>query len=208
LQFFQPFPLQRFRKHESIIREGDTFDKIYYLKSGFVRLYTLTKSGKEISFHIYSPGDIFPSFLTFAKSNSTHYFEAVSPITEVYSAPKKKFDTFAKNTPGVLSDLTLRAGKIMDMALKHFENIISESSYNNVRSTLVYLCSIYQPYFKDKSICEIPCSHQEIASWINTTRETVTRQIQKLAEKHLIEATHRHVIIKNIRSLENDNDEI
>jgi len=200
--FFGAYPLQRYKKHESVIREGDPFEKIYFLESGFVRLYSLTKNGKEVSFHIYTAGEIFPTFITLSKERSTYYFEALTPVG-VHAAPIRKYELFEQQSPVLSYDLTKRAGEIMEKSFQRMKMLVTESSYYNVCAALFYLCTVYVPFSGKKSgYCEIPFSHQEISSWINSTRETVTRQIQKLAKKGIVRGTHRNIIVPNISTLE------
>lgn len=196
--FFSAYSLQKYKKHESVIREGDPFEKIYFLTAGLVRLYSLTKNGKEISFHIYTPGEVFPTFVTLSQEHSPYYFEALTPV-DVHAAPIKKYKQFEKQSPSLSYDLTKRAGEIMEKSFQRMEKLVTESSYNNTCTALSYLSSIYET---KKGSCEIPFSHQEISSWINGTRETVTRQIQKLAKKKIVRCSHRNIVVPNVKKLE------
>ena len=50
-------------------------------------------------------------------------------------------------------------------------------------------------------LIEAPLRHQDIASSVNATRETTTREITALERKGLIENKQSFIIIKDLKSL-------
>jgi CRP-like cAMP-binding protein len=197
--FFHSYKLQRFKKGDTIIRDGDPFNRIYYLKSGFVRLYILSRSGRELSLFIYSPGTYFPTLMGVAKWDSAYYFETKTEVS-AYVAPAADFTGFLQKSPDVLFDLTIRTGTMLQRFLHQMEIVCSEVPYIRTVNVLSYLYDLYKDALH-KANPVIPVSHQELSTWTHTTRETVSRQVEKLVRKKIIRCTKGKLKILNIEKL-------
>jgi CRP-like cAMP-binding protein len=205
-KFFQSFPLQKFKKGETIIRSGDQFQKIYLIKNGFVRLYILSSNGKEVSLYLYGSGYYFPTMMGLLNNESEYYFEAVSPVS-VYASAKDKFIDFIRNDPEMLFDLSKRSGNMVRGLLRQIEVFSTESPYKCTISTLIYMNQLYSDADPQKSaIITIPISHNGLATWTHTSRETVSRQIELLSRKKLIRCLKCKIQIINLQKLKNELD--
>ena len=58
--FSQTNRLSRLPKKTLILRAQEQPTIVYFLKKGYVRLYTINSSGQEITFNIFKPGSYFP----------------------------------------------------------------------------------------------------------------------------------------------------
>jgi CRP-like cAMP-binding protein len=197
--FFKSYKLLRFRKKEIIIRDGDPFTRVFYLKSGFVRLYILSRTGRELSLFIYPPGSYFPTLMGVAKGDSTYYFETKSEVV-AYAAPADEFCKFLHLNPDILFDLTQRTNIMLRRFLHQVEVFSTETPYIRTVSTIIFLHEIYsQALNKINPI--IPISHQELATWTHTTRETVSRQIEKLEHNQVIKCDKGKIRINDLNRL-------
>jgi CRP/FNR family cyclic AMP-dependent transcriptional regulator len=197
--FFHAFKLQRFKKGSIIIRDGEPFHHIYYIKSGFVRLYILSRNGREISLFIYSQGMYFPTLMGVSGGISADYFEAKSEVT-AYAAPALEFTTFIQKSPDVLYDLSVRAGIMLRRFIRRMEIFTLETPYIRTVTALTHLYDIYKnPLRKAEPV--IPISHHELSTWTHTTRETVSRQIEKLFHKQIVRCTKGKLKILAIENL-------
>jgi len=86
------------------------------------------------------------------------------------------------------------------------EHLIFESAYRKTILLLLY----YAKNFSDsetKGKLSIPLTHKEIASWIGTTRETASLQIEMLKRKKLITYNRRFIVIPDIDVLEKETEQ-
>ena len=183
-----------------IIREGDPFVKIFYIKSGFVRLYLVTKNGREVSLLLYPHGNYFPTLVELSENDSEYNFVADTDL-KVYAAPKEKFLEFIKKSPGVLYDMGVRGGVMVRRLLKRIEVFSSESPYIGTVTMLLFLYDFYKDFGTSTTDHTITVSHQDLSTWIHTSRETVSRQIEKLERKNIVRCTKRNIKILNFTAL-------
>jgi CRP-like cAMP-binding protein len=201
--FFRSYPIRFYKKGEMIIREGDPFVKIFYIKSGFVRLYLLTKNGRELSLLLYPPGNYFPTLLELSKDESEYYFEAGTDL-KLYAAPKEKFLEFIKKSPSVMYDMSVRGGVMVRRLLKRIKVFSTESPYIRTVTMLSFLYRFYKEFGNSTDHHDITICHQELSTWIHTSRETVSRQLEKLERKGIVKCTKGKIRILNFAELRNE----
>lgn len=199
-QFFQQFTLLSFKKSEIILRAGETVAGIFYLKKGLVRQYVLSKKGEILVFHIFRPGSFFLMMWALNDTPNTYYFDALTPV-EVWRAPLSSVRKFIKNEPELLFDLTKRLLYGLDGLLKRFEYLVLDPAYAKVALLLSYFAKTFGEKNGDGIAIKLPITHKEIASWIGTTRETASLQIEDLKRRGFIASRGRILIVKDISKL-------
>lgn len=199
--FFQKFTFLSFKKNEVILRAGDTPPGIFYLKKGLVRQYVLSKKGEMLVIHIFRPGTFFLMMWALNSTPNTYYFDALSTV-EVWRAPLTDVREFMKGNPELLFDLTSRLLLGLNGLLKRLEYLVLDPAYVKVASLLSYFAKTYGEKNGDSIQIKLPITHKEIASWIGTTRETASLQIEDFKRKGLVSNKGRVMIIKNLAKLE------
>ncbi len=197
-QFFSPYPTQRFKKGEIIIRDLDPFTNVYYIHKGHVRLYTVSDNGKEVSLFIYRSNWYFPTLIGFASAESRHNFEAMDSI-EVSVAPFGEFVSFLRQSPEVLFDLVVTSGVLMDTYFKRIELLMTQSKRKSLAFMLLQFADAFSGG-EEKPLSAgwvVPLSHQQIATWVNTSRETVSRHLEELKEEGIIDCANKKIYIRN-----------
>lgn len=198
--FFSQFPTKHFKKGDSIIRPLDPIESIYFLRRGLVRQYLITQEGDDISLHLFKPGSFFPIMLLLSNVKNKYYFEAITAV-ETARAPADKVLTFIKNEPEILFDLTTRfATGLMGMLVKT-EHWLFTDAYKKVLALLLYLSERFGNENKDGIAISLSLTHSDIGSWIGLRRETVSRQMEKLQKKGLIDQRTQMLIIPDRQRL-------
>lgn len=100
----------------------------------------------------------------------------------------------------MLFDLTTRFAKGLNGLALRIEHLSSENVYTRVISLLLYLAA----HFGSSSLVDLPLTHQEVASLTGSTRETVSRQIERLKKKRLITYKRHTIVIKNPKKLKRE----
>ena len=122
--FFRQFKFYRYKKGEILIRVDDDPSGIFYLKSGIVKEYAISKKGEELVVNLFKESAFFPMSFAINKTPNRYFFEAVTPL-DVYKAPKEKVVAFIKENPQVLYDLLSRVFKGTDGLLTRMTYLMS-----------------------------------------------------------------------------------
>ena len=196
--FFKSHTRLQYKKGEVIIRPQDSPSGIYLIEWGFVKAYTITKYGEENSLIIRSSGSIFPLIWAFTGQHREVTYEAME-ATSVWRVAKSDYLDFLSQNPSVLP-------VILDMAIEayrlHSERVMT-LSYRTARERIISFLVTHAHRFgiknKDGSVTiQAPLRQSDIASSVNATRETTSREINTLKKKGYIEINEHRIILKNI----------
>lgn len=199
--FFASYPTVHYKKGESILRAEDTPYGVYFLKSGFVRQYVLSPSGETFIVHMFKPGSFFPLTWVLNDTPNSYNYEAVSAAS-VVRVPKDVFVTFLKTHPGVLWYATQRLAAGISGLATRVGQLVLDDAYIKTVLLLLYYKDIFGEPVREGVLLRVPLAHREIASWIGTTRETASLQVEALKKKGIIKTQGRLLVITDLGRLQ------
>jgi len=198
--FFGKFRLVKYKKEELLYRPGDSFSFVNYIKSGFVRIYAISKNGQEVTIHIAKPSSFLPFFVE-KKMKRQYYIEAATPV-EVWQVPKEEMINFIVENPELFPDLIDDFSCTIKQLLMRVEYLASGDAYSKVAAVLLWLAA--DRARKTNVPLDFAVTHRLIASLTGLTRETVTLQMLKLKEKKLIAGKGRRLVITDVNKLKEE----
>jgi CRP/FNR family transcriptional regulator len=199
-EFFSSYTPLKFKKGDTIIRAGDEPNGVMYLVGGHVRMYALSPSGDVVVLHVFAPGSFFPMLWAIAEAENRYYFDAAT-ATEVYRAPKADVLAFFSRHPEVLFDLTRRLLSGMAGLLMRLESLVFGEASVKTALLLLHFAKHFGEREEGGIVLRVPLAHREIASWIGTTRETASLQMEQLKKEGIIKYKGRTIIITDMESL-------
>ncbi len=199
--FSSQFKHQTFKKREILLRADDNPQGIFFLTSGTVKQYAISKKGEELVVNLYKPPAFFPMTYLFAQVDNAYYFEATSDV-EINKVPLKETEDFLKNNPDVLFDLTQRVFKGIDGLLTRMTYLMHGTSYLKLLTELILTAKRFGVSSNGGVILTI--SEKDLATQTGMSRETVSREIKILKDKGLITLAKNLIFITNMKKLEEE----
>ncbi len=189
-----------YKKNEFIIRPGDTPSGIFLVEAGTVKAYDITKYGEENLLTIRKPGEIFPLIWTITGKGRQIIYESLGP-TVVWRVKRELFmDEMRENPDLVFPMLDI----ILEMYRIHSERILN-LEYRSVRERLISFLLIMAGRFgkqtPDGLVIDVPLRHQDIASSINSSRETTSREMIALERKNLLSNSQAMITLHDVDKL-------
>ena len=182
-----------YRKGEFIIRPGENQSGIFYIVSGIVKAYDITKYGEENLLIIRKDGDIIGLTRAITGEERSIIYSTLSP-TELLYISQDQFRAFLYDNPEAALPLI---DKIVEMYKLHSERILT-LEYRSVRERIIsFLIGISKKFGKTTDrglVLEVPLRHQDIASSISATRETTSRELSVLERQGLIVRDRQSII--------------
>ncbi len=191
------------KKHEIIMRPDQTPGGIFYVKKGNIKVYSITENGEEKLHIIYGPGDFFPLIWLFHNIQKNVYYEAMNSAL-LKRAKKDEFMRFLKLNPEVLFHLAAHLAKVVNVFVDRVESLETTNAYPRFVSGLLTLTERFGVKKYGRIIIEAPLTHKDIANSVNMTRETASREFEKLEKKNLVGYKNRKIVIKDLRKLEKE----
>ncbi len=204
-EFFLKFNSSKhYKKEQIIIEPGLEPSGVFYIKSGFVRLFLISKDGRELTFNIYKPGMFFPMIWALSDSPNIYFFECLTDV-ELLKAPKNEVAEFLKSNPVVLLDLTRRILSGLEGLTKLMDILLSKNAYNQVCAVILMLARRFSnPNKNNHMAIEVPLTHRIIGTLAGLSREATSRELEKLEKEKIIEQVDHKIIVKNIKKLEDE----
>lgn len=179
---------------------------LYYIEKGYVRVYTLLPTGAQKIYVFYKPGEIFPIIWTFNHINKHLFYEAMDDVV-LRKAPREKFMSFIQDKPDVLHEVIHRIVDIHNIYVDRVDNLEYTNSYARLIARLLFLGQRFGVEKEDKTITiPIPVTHSDIANSIAMTRETVSREMEKLEKKQLVAKVNKLIVLRDSKKLQQELD--
>lgn len=198
-EFFGTYKIREYNKREIIIKPYDPPKGVYFLKSGLVKMYTISKKGEELILNIFKPNSFFPASWVVNESENLYFFETVNKV-KLTIAPKDKTYIFLKDNPDIVFDLLQRLYKGLDGILTRMSYLMSGDAYSRLIAELIIEAKRFGTKPKNKQIT-LKMSERNLSEETGLTRETISREIKKLKAKKLIKLKGKKIVIENVDNL-------
>lgn len=170
----------KFNKNEIIYSAGDESDTLYVVRKGRVKLYRLSASGKEQLIAFLNPGEFTGELALFREGGTYGRFAQATMDTECCTINRKDIQEFLLEHPSIAFKM-----------LEEFSNRIETSEKQQTRYATEKVDTriamfILESLEEGKSIVELPMSNKDLASYLGTTPETISRKLNEFEEAGLI----------------------
>lgn len=190
----------RYNKGEFIIRPGEHPQGVFFIESGLVKAYDITKYGEENLLIIRKEHEIFPLIWAVTGLERHIIYQTLVP-TVVWRLSREDYTAYLDKNPGAIASLLAMT---IEMYRIHSERIIN-LEYRTVRERLIsFLLTMghrFGTQTKQGILIDVPLRQQDIASSINASRETTSRELSALEKKGLIETNPQSICLKDPEKL-------
>ena len=201
--FFLQFKHLKYKKGEILIRADDNPSGIFYLVSGTVRKYAISKKGDELVVNVFKPISFFPMSWAMNNEYNEYFYDALTPV-EIYRAPKEPVLEFIKANPDILYDLMSRVYRGTDGLLRKMTYLMAGNAYTKLITELIIHAKRFGKKIEKSEKIEVTISEKELATQSGITRETVSREMKELKDKGLVTFNKNVLTINNIEDLESE----
>ncbi|MRG28724.1 Crp/Fnr family transcriptional regulator [Laceyella tengchongensis] len=187
-------------KKEIIFREGATKTAIYIIQSGMVKTYKTDDQGHEQIVCLLRQGDMFPHTGFF---NQLPYPATAETIdqTVLISIPVEPFEQVMLSNPTMaVKVMRVMGNKILDLQ-KQLHEYVGHDVQQRAVTFLLDLADKYGENRDGTILINIPLTHQDFASAIGTTRETVSRLLSQLRKQGLLRMGRNQFVIPDLDAL-------
>lgn len=189
-----------YKKGEFVIRPGESPPGIFYIEEGLVKAYDITKYGEENLLIIRKGGEFLALTWGITGDDRHIIYQALAPTT-AWRVSQKTFSNYIRTHPQAALPLI---DIVTDMYRMHSERIMN-LEYRSVRERLIsFLLTTARRFGKeteDGVVITVPLRHQDIASSINSSRETTSREIAYLERQGLVKNEQLSFTLKSVPKL-------
>ena len=189
-----------FKRGSLIYLPTDTSNSLLLLTSGRVKIYHITSEGKQAVLALIDPGEVFGELSVFEGGRRDDFAEAMEACTLVM-IPDDEVQRLMTSYPEVSISITRLMGLRRKRIEKRLKSLLFRSNRERLVHLLVELVEKYGRVTPDGIQIGIKLSHQELASIIGSTRETVTVILGELQDEDAVIVRRRQIILKHLDRL-------
>ena len=198
--FFEKYRLVSYSKGQILILPHDETKQIFYLVSGKVKQYEVSYHGDEVVINVFKPGAFFPMWLAINQTPNPYIFETETDV-EIRVAPADEVVAFIKENPDIMFDLLSRVYRGLEGVLARMVRLMSGSAKGRLMFEILVECKRFGKRQKNGS-CHITISESDLGARAGLSRETVSREMHKLAAEKLLKVNMGKITIFDMSRFE------
>jgi CRP/FNR family transcriptional regulator len=185
---------------DAVYREGEYGDALYVLVSGVMKLFRPYSGSKEATLRLLKSWDIFGHLAFAGEARQRAYAEAVTDCV-VTKVPKIFVERAVRQEPRV----AFKIMTLLELRLVQYEELVKCLLPRETEVRLANLLPLLAQKFGDRRdgvvTIDLRLTHQDLAAMVASTRESVTKVLNEMRGRDLIEVEAGRITLKDWRAL-------
>lgn len=186
-----------YKKNETIFMEGDPYKGFYILLNGSVKIYKISFEGKESILHLIKPFESFGDVPLFEGGNYPVNAQIISDSVLVF-IPHKEFIQLIKNNSTICFNMLVGFAKKMRRLTQKVEELSTKEVSNRFARYLLEEIKKAGTDNLPEPFIRINISKKNIASYIGTITDTLSRLLKKLQKEKIIRVAGKSIFILDL----------
>ncbi|HEY4286323.1 MAG TPA: Crp/Fnr family transcriptional regulator [Puia sp.] len=190
-------------KGEYIYFEAYNHNKIYFVKEGTIKIGFIDEEGNEKIKEIIQKGELFGQFSLERNNLHGEFAQAYKHDVSICAFTIDDFERLLKNRP----DLALKYSKQVGAKLRNIENRLINLLNKDVKTRLIHFLWQLVEQNLGENTAEGFCipnylTHEDIASLIGSSRQTVTTMINELETEGILSYNRQEICFLDVKKLQ------
>lgn len=170
-----------FKRGEIIYHAGDASDSLYIVNKGKIRIYRLSENGKEQLLRILKPGDFTGELALFRSGQHESYAEAMVD-TSVCMIRRDDLQQLLEKYPTI----SIKVLQEFSRRLEESEKQTARFATEKVETRIALFLAEFAEDADEGMEFKLPMSQKDLASYLGTTPETISRKLAQLEDEGYI----------------------
>lgn len=185
-----------YSKDSILFQENEIGETLFLIVQGKVKISHVGPDGKEVILSLLGHGECFGEMALLDEEPRSATVTTVEP-TEVLTLRRRDFRSLLENNNEILGNLLATLSQRLRQANSQIRSLALLDVLGRIAKLLRDLAERDGRKLLDGSVVFRRPTHQEIASMVGTSRETVSRMIGDLARDGLIRISGKDIIIQS-----------
>ncbi|HZG77262.1 MAG TPA: Crp/Fnr family transcriptional regulator [Paenibacillus sp.] len=188
------FQENKWNRGKLLFMEGDPGDELFLVKTGVVKIYRFDDE-KEIILALFGPGDFFGEMAVIQPALNRSATAETLESCLIYTMKRAAFYEFMEKHPRICIKLL----EVTVQRLRNANDQIYNLTFLDVRSriirTILRLAEERGVKLGDGLLVDIRMTHQQLANFAGTARESATKVLQELSEEGIIVVEKKRIFL-------------
>jgi len=189
-----------YKKNETIFYDGDNYKGFYILLNGSIKIYKLSYDGKELILHLIKPSESFSDVPLFEGGGYPVNAQAIADSVLVF-VPQKEFIQLIKNNSTLCLNMLVGFAKKMRLLTQKVEDLSTKGVSNRFTKFLLDEIKKSGTDKLPEPFIRLNISKKNIASYIGTIKDTLSRLLKKLQNEKIIRISGKSIFILDLSKL-------
>lgn len=187
-------------KGEILFLQDDEYQGFFVLLKGIVKIYKISKNGKECVVHIVKPLNIFADIPLF---EGVKYPVSANVLEEsvLLFIPKNDFIELIKKETDISFKMLAGFAKRLKSLVLQIEDLTSKEVVNRLAKYLIQELNKSGTNKLQQPFITLTIPKSIVASYLGTITETLSRTFRKLQNDGIIKVQGKKIFIKNLTKL-------
>lgn len=178
-----------YKKGELIYQAGEPSDSLYIVSNGKIRIYRLAESGKEQLLRILTPGEFTGEHALFTEGYHENFAQAMVD-TQVCLIKRSDLQALLMKYPAISLKILAEFSRRLEQSEKQTARLATEKVETRLA---LFLAECLDSNIEEIEIT-LPMSKKDLASYLGTTPETISRKLTDFESAGLIKQKPRKKI--------------
>jgi CRP-like cAMP-binding protein len=188
---------RRFPRGAPIYLPMDAADGILLLAEGRVKIGSVTQDGRQTILAFIEPGELFGELALVDSTAREEFAEAVEKSSAVL-IPREVMQELVESNPHVSLGVTKIIGLRRQRVERRLKYLLYRSNRERLTHLLIELAERYGRRSPEGIELTIKLSHQDLASIVGSTRETVTVVLGELQSEGRLTLGRRKIVLTDL----------
>jgi CRP-like cAMP-binding protein len=167
---------------------------LYMIESGWVRIYSIGRTGQELTIKIFEKNEIFGE-LSLLDDNLHSVTSITLSPTVVWLLPKSDLKEFLDRFPGILHAFIHILVARVRLTTRHVEAMTFQDVQGRLAFMLLNLAKRHGQQTEDEIRIDIPLTQVDLATIVGATRESVNKALSYLRSQNLVKVDGTHFVV-------------
>lgn len=181
-----------------LFQEGQIGENFFVVLSGKFQISKFSGDGKELCLRLCGPNAVIGELMIFSENGRYLFNGRALEDSEVLVIKNKDIEKeLLVNSEFAVEFLKMMTDHFRKQHTK-FRDLVLYGKKGALYSTLIRMANSYGIQTKDGILLDVPVTHQDLANFSCTSRESVNRELNTLKSKGIISFKGRKIIIHSL----------
>ncbi|MEM7372327.1 MAG: Crp/Fnr family transcriptional regulator [Bacteroidota bacterium] len=201
---YEKQPKRSFKKGEFIYFSDDTADKVFFIHEGAVKIAGYTEDGNEMIKAVLHSGEIFGELALFGEDKRRDYAQAIEN-TELCILNQDDAVHLMRDVSKFQNFLNALVGQRVIYTQKRLESLLFKDAKTRIAEYVLEQVGKNGKKLADGAVSlRNYLTHQEIANFTGTSRQTVTTVLNQFREARMLDFDRKKIIVRNLNALKSE----
>lgn len=197
---YEIYPKRSFKKGEQIYTAEEDSDRVFFIHEGAVKIMGYTDDGKEILKALLHEGEIFGELAVFGEEQRRN-FAIAAEKTVVCVQDRDQVANLMTDVSGFRKFMMKLMGEKIIYSQQRMEALLFKDARTRIIDFIVEQANKHGRRRKGIAYVKNHLTHQEIASYTGTSRQTVTTVLNELRGEGMIDFNRKEFSIPDLELL-------